>query len=266
MKRLLLVIAAPLVMSSCATLFSGSTTPAVLIDAPSDLVVTEDGVRLPIEKVQAHVKGNIDQSTTTYYTSGVMLNKKVKKHTLTLSSGGKSQTIVVTLRAGINWIILDTFIGGPIAYAIDGITKKWRIAGNKFIDAPAVVNNTKHRRQGQLKRALKRSARWEVTLITAFLDSVNSVSEKIKVWVGVFSWIEARHSPYNKTRNCSQQKTRFTIESGFTLLSLLLKLCFYFHHFVTFDDVADFDVVEIVDVQTTFVAGVDLFNVVFETF
>ncbi len=159
MKRLLLLLATPVLMSSCATLFSGSTTPAVLIDPPSDLVVTENGVRLPIEKVKAHVKGNLDESTTTYYTSGVLLNKKVKRHTLTLTSGGKSQTIVVKLRASINWIILDTFIGGPIAYAVDGITKKWRIAGNKFIDAPAVVNNTKHRRQGQLKRALKRGAR-----------------------------------------------------------------------------------------------------------
>lgn len=159
MKKLFLLFAAPLLLSNCATLFSGSTTPAVLIDPPSDLVVTEDGTRLPIEKVQAHVKGDIDQSTTTYYTSGVMLNKKIKKHTLTLSSGGKSQTVVVTLRAGINWIILDTFIGGPIAYVIDGVTKKWRIAGNKFIDAPAVVNNIKQRRQGQLKRVLKRGAR-----------------------------------------------------------------------------------------------------------
>jgi hypothetical protein len=148
-----------LLLSSCATMFSGKTTPAVLINAPADLKVTEDGTNLPIERVTAHVKGNLDESVTTYFAAGVELNKKVKWHTLTLTSGGVSKTVKVKLRAGGKYIILDTFAAGPIGWTTDALTKKWRVASNKYIDVPAVLNDTKAQSQMKLKRIMKRQAK-----------------------------------------------------------------------------------------------------------
>jgi hypothetical protein len=88
-----------------------------------------------------------------------MLDKKVKHHTLTIESGGKSGTVDVKLRAGINWIVLDLFSGGVLGWGIDAATKKWRVAGKKYIDVDAVVNKTQPKRQGQLKRMMKREAK-----------------------------------------------------------------------------------------------------------
>jgi hypothetical protein len=145
-------------LTGCATLFGKKTAPVVLMNASGSVSVKENGSNLQIENVLAHgTAGN--NSTTQYFASGVMLDKKIKHHTLSISSGGKTGTVEVKLRAGIKWIILDLFSGGILGWGIDAATKKWRIASKKYIDVDAVVNNTKPKRQGQLKRMMKRQAR-----------------------------------------------------------------------------------------------------------
>lgn len=154
-----LTFVAGLFFSSCATLFSGNTTPVVLVDRPSGLKMSENGQNLQIQKVTAKVSGNADGGTTTYFASGVELDKKEKFHTLMLESNGKSGSVEIKLGAGGNWIVLNMFTGGIIGWGVDASTKKWRVAKNRFIDVPAVLDGTTPRSQGKLKRTIKRQAK-----------------------------------------------------------------------------------------------------------
>lgn len=158
-KMFSVVLIGSITLTSCASMLAGKTTPAVLVDCPADLVVTSNGNKLPVVQVKSSVSGNADNSTTTYYASGVELDKKIKRHVLTLESGGKTKTVEVKLGAGGNWIVLDLFVGGPIAWIIDGVTKKWRVAKNKYIDVSAIMDGKDPRGQGKLKRTIKRQAK-----------------------------------------------------------------------------------------------------------
>ena len=152
----LIAISAINVLSSCATLFGKKTAPVVLINGGA--TVTENGTELKVESVFTHGTAGYN-STTQYFAQGVMLDKKIKHHKLTIVSGGKTGTIDIKLRAGINWIILDMFSGGIVGWGIDAATRKWRVAGHKYIDVNAVVNNTKPMSQEKLKRMMKREAK-----------------------------------------------------------------------------------------------------------
>ncbi len=144
--------------SSCATLFSTREAPVIMVDAPRDLSVKDDGLSLSLKRlVSSSFEGS--STKTTFYAPGVGLDKKVKYHKLTLTSGGVSKDIDVKLRASAGFIFLDLFFTGPIGIAVDASTKKWRKAAKRHIDVPAVLNGTKSRSQGQLKRAVRRSAR-----------------------------------------------------------------------------------------------------------
>ena len=159
MQNLVTAICCSALLSSCATMFAPKTTPVVLVDAPGDLVVKKDGQKLNIESVISNVAGRLDESTVTYYAAGVQLDKKEKKQTLSLESSGKSNNVEIKLGAGGNWIVLDLFTGGLLGWAIDASTGKWRVAKNKFVDVPAVLNGTEARSQGKLKRTIKRQAK-----------------------------------------------------------------------------------------------------------
>lgn len=157
---ILLPFVAGTMLTGCATMFSGTQTEVVFVDMPRDLKVSENGKQLDVQKVLANVKGNADESVTKYLAPGVMLDKKVKKHTLTLEANGKTSNVVVRLGAGSRWIITDIFFGGCVlGLTVDAITMKWRVARNKYIDVPAVLDGTKHRRQGILKRTLRKQAK-----------------------------------------------------------------------------------------------------------
>ncbi|MBI1305552.1 MAG: hypothetical protein GC181_02930 [Bacteroidetes bacterium] len=145
--------------SGCATILAPKTTPLVLVDAPSDLVVTDsNGNVLEIESVLSSVSGRTDGSVS-FYGAGVNLNKKPKTQTVTLTSNGVSQEVKVMMGADGKWIIIDLFVGGPIAWVIDGTTGKWRKVKNKYVDVPAVMSGAKSRGQGKLKRTVKREAK-----------------------------------------------------------------------------------------------------------
>lgn len=158
-ERVGILLISSVILSSCATMFAPKTTPVVLINSPTDLVVRENGKILSIERVKAHVKGNADESTTTYYAAGVELDKKVKKHVLELESNGKKNTIEIKLGPSGKWIILDLFTGGIVGWGIDAATKKWREAKNKYIDVPAIIAGTTPMGQGKLKRTMKKQAK-----------------------------------------------------------------------------------------------------------
>lgn len=158
MKCGIAMLISPIVFSSCATMFAKKTAPIVLMNYKSGVKVSENGSNLRLESVMAHGTAGYN-STTEYYAQGVMLDKKKKHHKLTIESNGKSGTVDVKLGAGINWIILDTFTGGVLGWAIDAATGKWRVARNKYIDVDAVVNNTKPMSQRKLKRIMKREAK-----------------------------------------------------------------------------------------------------------
>ena len=144
--------------TSSATLFSGKTTPAVLIDAPSGLKVSHKSGNLSIERVLAHGTAG-HESTTQYFAKGVMLDKKNKVHNLTLEADGKKGNAEVKLRASGKFFVLNLFTSGVIGIGIDAMTHKWRIAGNKYIDVPAVLNGSESRSQRQLKKYMKKSAK-----------------------------------------------------------------------------------------------------------
>jgi hypothetical protein len=158
-KLLSMALFCGLALSSCATIFSGATTPVVLVNSPSGLTVTENGKNLKIERVQAKVSGNADGSTTTYFASGIELDKKIKHHSLKLEANGKSATVDVKLGAGGKWIIVNMFSGGIIGWGVDAATKKWRVAKNKYIDVMAVLDGTNPMSQGKLKRTMKKQAK-----------------------------------------------------------------------------------------------------------
>ena len=159
LKMTCLSLVAGVTLSGCATIFSGPTTPVVLINSPKGLKVSENGKDLKIERVQAKVSGNADASTTTYFAAGIELDKKVKHHSLKLEANGKSGTVDVKLGAGGKWIIVNMFSGGIIGWGVDAATKKWRVAKNKYIDVLAVLDGTKPMSQGKLKRIMKKEAK-----------------------------------------------------------------------------------------------------------
>ncbi len=145
-------------LTGCATLFSTKEAPVVLVDAPADLKVSENGSRLEIvEVISSRTEGN--NSSTLFLAPGVKLDKKVKRHTLTLSSGGVSKDTEVALKASGGMIFLDIMFTGPIGIVVDASTKKWRKAKKRHIDVPAVLNGTEPRSQGKLKRTIRRQAR-----------------------------------------------------------------------------------------------------------
>jgi hypothetical protein len=146
-------------MSGCATLFAPKTTPVVLVDPPSDLVVKKGGETLSVERVVSNVAGRTDNSTVTYYANGVNLPKKPGRQTLTLQSGGKSNDVEIKMGPDGNWVVLGLFGGGLLSWGIDAATGKWNKAKNKYVDVPALLNGTEARSQGKLKRTIKREAK-----------------------------------------------------------------------------------------------------------
>lgn len=145
-------------LSSCATLFSPKTTPVILVDAPDDLSVKVNGSHASIERVQSQAKSGSEVSVT-YYAPGLELDKKIKKQTITLNSGGQSKDVEVKLKAAAGVVFLDLMFTGPIGIGVDAATKRWRKAKNRHIDVPAILNGTKPRSQGALKRRIRRQAR-----------------------------------------------------------------------------------------------------------
>lgn len=149
-----------LLNSGCATMFSHKGYDVILYDAPEDLKVTDNGSPVDVHKVFSHSKtkqsyASTTAVTTSYYTSGVTVDK-TKKHTLELKSGGKTASIVLKHRVSGIWFVLDLFTTGPIGIIVDASTHKWRKIKNHRIDAPAVINGTKSRSANQLEKDLKK--------------------------------------------------------------------------------------------------------------
>ena len=147
-----------LLMSSCATLFSGKTTPVVLVSPPTDLKVTEDGVELPIQQVQAQAKAKGTDVTVIYYASGVEVIKKKKYHTLVLESGGKKGEIKLRTKVNGGVLFLNIIFTGGLGCIFDGSTKKWRKIRSNHVDVKAVLDGTQPRNQRKLKRTIRRQA------------------------------------------------------------------------------------------------------------
>jgi hypothetical protein len=150
-----------LLNTGCATLLGSRTADVVLYDAPEDLKVTDNGTPIETERVFSSAKSktnyeNTVTKTTTYYSMGVKLKKKVK-HTLELKSAGKSTTLEIKPKMAGGWFVLDLFTTGPIGLIVDGGTKNWKILKPAHIDVPAVLNGTKQRSSKRLKKDLRKS-------------------------------------------------------------------------------------------------------------
>lgn len=147
-----------LLLNSCATLFTGKTTPVILVNCPSDIKVYENGSQLSIEQVQSQVKSHLDESQTIYYASGLKLNKKEKIHNLTFESNGVKKDHQVKLKVDGGLLFLDLFLTGPIGITVDAVTKKWRKAKDRHIDVAAVVAGKEPMSQRKLKKIVRRNA------------------------------------------------------------------------------------------------------------
>jgi hypothetical protein len=145
-----------LFLTGCATLFTGATTPVVLIDHPSDLrVVTSEGESLPIEQVEADIQSAY-KFTAWYYYPGVEVDKQMKTHELTLSSSDGTATTNILLKPSGYMILGNLFTSGIIGLVVDARSKKWHVADNKYVDVPAVLNGTEPRSQRELRNYMRR--------------------------------------------------------------------------------------------------------------
>jgi hypothetical protein len=148
--------------TSCATMFSGQKTEVVLVNPPGDLKVYEDGKELPVEKVMAQVKSKgigDGQQITTYYASGVFVNKKQKRHKLTLESGGKKGDVNLTSKVNGGMLFLDIVFTGGVGVIVDGATKKWRKIKSNHVDVPAIIAGTQPQSNRKLKKIIRKQAR-----------------------------------------------------------------------------------------------------------
>ena len=117
---MLIAIGTSNLLSSCATLFTKSTTPIVLVSPPADLKITENGVELLIEQVFASAKNKGRDVTVLYYGSGVNVSKKQKHHTLVLESGGKKAEVKRRTKVNGGILFLDIIFTGGL-----GCTRPW---------------------------------------------------------------------------------------------------------------------------------------------
>ena len=136
------IVASGLVFSSCGSIFSafsGGERPVYVVNAPKDLVVTQDGIEQDISlEVFASQEGY--GVSTTFYTSAVKLPYK-KDLTLKLSSGGKSNTIDLESKRwkSIFWCNLFTF---PIVgHIIDFSSRNNKVLKPRYIDVTSLLNN-----------------------------------------------------------------------------------------------------------------------------
>lgn len=159
-KSLVIALAATssLLVTSCATLFSGKTTPLVLVNCPNDLKVSEDGNKLNITQVQSHGRSG-SEVTVTYFAAGVELNKKQKHHKITFESNGIKKDLDVKMKVNGAFVVLDLFTSGIIGIAVDAGTKKWRKVKNRHVDVNAVINGTEPMSQHKLKKLVRKQAR-----------------------------------------------------------------------------------------------------------
>jgi len=148
--------------TSCATMFSGSTTEVVLVNPPDDLKVYENGKELPVELVTAQVKSkgiSDGQQITTYYASGVYVSKKQKHHKLTLESGGKKADVNLKSKVNGGMLFLDIVFTGGVGAIVDGITKKWRKIKRNHVDVPAIIAGTQPKSHHKLKKIIRKQAK-----------------------------------------------------------------------------------------------------------
>lgn len=158
LKLTSLVMIAALVLSSCASILSSKKTEVVLVNPPDDLKVTENGVRLNIEQVQAQAKAKGTDVTVIYYASGVYVSKKVKRHTLVLESAGKKGQIELKSKVNGGIVFLDIIFTGGLGCFVDGATKKWRKIKSNHVDVKAVLEGTAPRSQRALRKTIRRQA------------------------------------------------------------------------------------------------------------
>lgn len=143
--------------TSCATLFSGKTTPVILVNCPKGIKVSDNGSPLSVQRVQSHGKHS-SEVTVTYYAWGVELDKKQKHHKLTFESNGVQKSHDVKLKANGAFVVLDLFTTGPLGIIIDAATKKWRKAKDRHIDVNAVLTGTEPLSQRKLKKLIRQQA------------------------------------------------------------------------------------------------------------
>ncbi len=158
---MLIAIGTSNLLSSCATLFTKSTTPIVLVSPPADLKITENGVELLIEQVFASAKNKGRDVTVLYYGSGVNVSKKQKHHTLVLESGGKKAEVKRRTKVNGGILFLDIIFTGGLGCIPDGITKKWRRIKSTHVDVQAVLAGTEPRSQHKLHKIVRAQAKGE---------------------------------------------------------------------------------------------------------
>ncbi len=157
-KTIAVLTALSFFTTGCATILAPKNSSVVLFDAPKDLVVTENGNNVPLEKVLGDAKvrqGYSSTTTTYYYTSGIKLDRR-HAHTLELISGDKKGTLVLKPRVSGGIVFADMMLTWGIGLPIDAITGKWKVLRRHNVDVPAVLNNTRMRSVHKLKKGLRR--------------------------------------------------------------------------------------------------------------
>ena len=106
MLKILPIIAVVLLLTSCATVFSGSTDDVSISSSPSGADVYIDG--FPVGKTPLEIS----------------LEKGQSYHISVQKDGYETAYATISGKVGAGWVILD-FIAGVIPIAIDMVTGAW---------------------------------------------------------------------------------------------------------------------------------------------
>ncbi len=106
MLKVMLIIATVLMLTSCATVFSGNTDKVRISSSPSGADVYIDG--LPVGKTPVAVN----------------LDKGDSYHVAVQMDGYETAYATIASKVGAGWVILD-ILGGLIPVVIDILTDSW---------------------------------------------------------------------------------------------------------------------------------------------
>jgi hypothetical protein len=130
--RLVLVAICSLVISGCATVFSGYTSELVIHNVPDSLrVLTSDGVKLAksfdqtrLVRIGDRRDGGFHIQEETDSTSCSVQLRSNRDYVLLLQDGNKENRYPAYAKLNGWWFALDLVCGG-IPIIVDGITGNW---------------------------------------------------------------------------------------------------------------------------------------------
>jgi hypothetical protein len=149
LKLFLLAVVSVFLLSSCATLMSYTKKDLILVDSPPNLEVRNNNQLLEIKSRRAASVGSGDYNEIYMY-SGVRVRLK-SGLILDFKLGEKVVSVPVKYRMATGILVFETFLTFGVGTMVDLITGAAKMPKKRFIDVPALFNNTAPRSQQELR-------------------------------------------------------------------------------------------------------------------